>query len=211
MTVAIAQRILDRRWRHADAARTACREGSWATFVRSIMPPRPSFVGRLDHAKCLALAERSLEGPVTTRVSLVPLWACSTDDAPSDVWCAAHGIAAEGEALGVHEVGPFIDEEDVSPRADARWEITVRRWSASTVVTKRAFAPDIPMRLRAGDFAVYDIWVDEVVDVEVHASEALPRPTVEVPMFASWLAPRVTVSPEVEARIRALCFTATET
>jgi len=66
------------------------------------------------------------------------------------------------------------------------------------------------MRLRAGSFAVLEMRILEVVSVEVHDAPPLPRPVHEVPMFASWYQPRVSVSPELERQIRELCFTASD-
>jgi hypothetical protein len=108
----------------------------------------------------------------------------------------------------VQEVGPFIAVNDASPRADALWECTVRRWTAATVVESHSYAPEIPLLLRAGAFGVLALQVDEVLSVDVRETAPLPRPTREVPMFASWFEPRVKVSPELESQIRAMCFTA---
>ncbi|RKG80788.1 hypothetical protein D7W79_07030 [Corallococcus exercitus] len=110
--------------------------------------------------------------------------------------------------MSVQEVGPFIDDEDASPRVDSLWECTVRRWTAATVVESRNYAPDIALQLRAGAFGVLTSRFDEVVSVAVREAEPLPRPTREVPMFANWLEPRVRVPPELASRIQALCFTA---
>jgi hypothetical protein len=110
--------------------------------------------------------------------------------------------------MWLQEAGPFIGVGDAAPRADALWECTMRRWAAATVVESRSYAPDIPLRLRAGPFGVLELKVDEVVSVEVRSSEPAPRPTREVPMFASWFEPRVALSPELESQVRALCFTA---
>ncbi|WP_375757280.1 hypothetical protein [Corallococcus exercitus] len=81
MRIEVAQRLLNGRWRHASAALQACQRGEWAEFVRRSAPARPTLAGRLDHPRCLALAERSLAGPVMAKLTLVPLWACSTEDA----------------------------------------------------------------------------------------------------------------------------------
>jgi len=205
----IAQHILDGKWKHARAARHACQRGAWTELAREVAPRRPLFVGRLDHGRCLALAERSLTGPETTRLTLVPLWACSTEDAVSTEWVAVHGVAENSSApLCVRETGPFIGVDDASPRADALWECTVRRWTAATVVESRSYAPSITLPLRAGAFGVLELQVDEVLSVDVRESEPVARPTREVPMFASWFEPRVRVAAELEARIRAMCFTA---
>lgn len=203
---AIAQQILDGRWRHASAALRACQQGAWAELARDVAPARPMLAGRLDHGRCLTLAERSLTGPLTTKLTLVPLWACSTEDAESTEWVAVHGVAREGEPLHVQEFGPHF--EDASPRADALWECTVRQWTAALVVESRSYAPDIPLRLRAGAFGVVELDVREVLAVDAREAAPVPRPTREVPMFASWFEPRVKVSPDLEAQIRAMCFTA---
>lgn len=97
---------------------------------------------------------------------------------------------------------------DAEPRAESLLVCSVRRWTACTVVESRYYAPGIPMVLRTGAFAVLEQTFDEVVSARVEATEALARPTDELPMFASWYAPRVRVPAALEAQIRALCFTA---
>jgi hypothetical protein len=186
----------------------APRHGAWAEFVREVAPATPLLVGRLDHRRCLALAERSLTGPVMTKLTLVPLWACSTEEEVSTEWVAVHGVAREGQPLRVQEVGPFIAVDDASPRAEALWECAARRWTAATVVDNDSYASNVPLQLRAGAFGVLEFEAYEVLSVDVRETEPLPRPTCEVPMFASWFEPRVRVSPELEPQIRAMCFTA---
>ncbi|WP_223643547.1 hypothetical protein [Corallococcus sp. EGB] len=208
MEVEIAQQVLSGRWKNATAALEACKRGEWAEFVRRTAPAKPFLTGRLDHGRCLARAEQSLAGPVLVKLTLVPLWACSTEDGASTEWVAVHGVAEEGQPLSVLEVGPFIGEEDASPRVDALWECTVRRWTAATVVMSRSYSPDIPLVLRAGDFGVCESFMEEVVSVAVREAEPLPRPTREVPMFSNRFEPRVRVPPELESQIRAMCFTA---
>jgi hypothetical protein len=199
----IAQQLLNGKWRHATAALEACQRGDWADFVRRFPPPRPLLIGRLDYRRCLALAEASLRGPETTTLTLVPLWACSTFETEANQWVAVNGVAQEGQPLYVHEPGPFVADE--SPLADALWKCTVRRWQAASVVDSHSYAPGVPLQLRAGAFGVLDIHVDEVLSVEVNPTEPLPRPTREVPMFASWFEPRVRVPAELESQIAAMC------
>ncbi|CAM3967657.1 hypothetical protein [Corallococcus exiguus] len=208
MGTALAQRLLNGRSKHAAGALDACKRGEWAEFVNRMAPPKPFLLGRRGYGRCLAHAERSLAGPVTVKLMLVPLWACSTEDGASTEWVAMHGVAEEGQPLSELEVGPFIGMKDASPRADALWECTVRRWTAATVVMSRFYAPDAPLVLRAGDFGVREAWLEEVVSVTVREAEPLPRPTREVPMFTNGFEPRVRVSPELESQIQAMCFTA---
>jgi len=204
--IELAQQILGGKWKHTLAARAACRAGAWAAFAREIAPPRPMLAGRLDHGRCMTLAEGSLTGPVETKLTLVPIWACS-DDTVSE-WVAVHGVISEDAPLYVREIGPFIGTGDASPRIDACWDCTVRRWKAATVVESRAYAPDIALRLRAGAFGVLDIQIDEVIAVIARESSARPRPTRELPMFSNGYEPRVEVSPALDAEIRAMSFTA---
>ena len=49
--------------------------------------------------------------------------------------------------------------------------------------------------------------MDQVLDVEAQETEPIPRPTREVPMFASWFEARVKVPLEIESLIRAMCIT----
>ncbi|HEX8700482.1 MAG TPA: hypothetical protein VF815_16655 [Myxococcaceae bacterium] len=206
--IEIAQQILNGRWMYASAALRACQRGEWAGFVREVAQAKPRLGGRRDYERCLALAERSLVGPVLKSLTLVPLWACSTEDGMSTEWVAVHGVAQDGQPLQVQESGPFIDVEDASPRVDALWECTVRRWTAATLVESRFYSPEIPLLLRAGEFGVLELRIDEVLSVDARETGLLPRPVREVPMFASWFEPRVKVSPELESQIRDMCFTA---
>lgn len=207
-SIAIAQRILHGPWQHASAALDACRSGSWPSFARSIAPPRPLLVGRRDHGRCLALAERPPRGPESLTLTIVPLWACSTEDAPSSEWIAVHGIREPGQELRVQEAGPFIAMDDADPRANAIWTCSVRRWQATIVGSSRSYSPEIALPLRAGEYAAVDLDVDEVLAVEEEAGPCRERPTREVPMFASRFEPRVAVPDELAAEIAALDFTA---
>jgi hypothetical protein len=203
----IVQTILRGPWRHAAAALRACQGGAWPAFVRETAPAKPLLVGRLDHGRCIALAERPPSGPVLVELTIVPLWACSTDDGASTEWVAVHGVLEGGEALAILEPGPFIATADASPRADTLLECTVRRWSAATVVHTRSYAPEVPLALRAGAYGVLAMQIDDVRSVVERRSPAIERPTREVPMFASWYEPRVQVSPVLLEQIRALCIT----
>lgn len=93
------QQILDGRWQHASAARQACRDKTWAAFVRETAPARPARLGRRDHARCLPLAASAPAGPFLASVELVPLWGCVTDEAPADEWVAVHGSRWERRTL----------------------------------------------------------------------------------------------------------------
>jgi hypothetical protein len=110
--------------------------------------------------------------------------------------------------MRVQEAGPFIARPDAAPRADALWECVVRRWTAASVVESRSYAPEIPLRLRAGAFGVLELHIDEVVSVTARETEPMPRPTRKVPMFATWFEPRVRLPLELESQIRAMCITA---
>jgi hypothetical protein len=206
--IEIAQKLLEGRWQHAPAALQACQRGEWASFVRAVAPPRPLLVGRIDHARCLKLAERSLKGPETVRLTLVPMWACSTAEEPSNQWVAVHGVVREGQRLFVREPGPFISVDDASPSLVSLADCTVRRWTGSVVEHSYFYAPNLPRRQRMGAFCLVVLDMDHVLDIAVRNTEPHPRPTREVPMFASWFEPRVKVPSEIEAQIRALCITA---
>lgn len=207
MSVELAQQILDGKWRDVIAAREAAKRGAWAAFVHENgLKAPPLFGGRGDYKRCRELAERSLVGPETLTLSIVPLWACSTEDAESDEWVAIHGVIEAPQPLSIREVGPFY--EGTSPRTDQLLDCTVRRWTASLVVLSKHYAPDIELELRAGTFAVSSIAMYEVVSVKARAAEPVPRPTRMLPMFAAWYEPRVTVEPALVAEIQAMSFTA---
>jgi len=110
----------------------------------------------------------------------------------------------------VQELGPFIGRDDAFPRADALWECGVRAWQAATVVPSSHYAPTIPLRFRAGPYAVSDIRVFEVLAVDVHEATPIARPSQQIPPFSTWLEPRVTVPPDIDSQIRALCYTAVD-
>lgn len=206
-SVDFVQQILDGHWQHASAARQACRDGTWAAFVRKAAPTRPALLGRRNHARCVALAERAPTAPFTESAVLVPLWGCVTAETPADEWVAVHGVLrGQGGTLEVQEGGPFF--EDATPRVDALFECEIRRWKAGIVVRSDVYDSSVPMRLRAGAFAVLEHNVDDVVSVAVRASAPLARPLLEVPSFARWFRPRVMVAPDLERAIEAICFTA---
>ena len=79
-TIEIAQGILNGKWQHAPAALRACQRGDWPEFIRKAAPARPLLFGRFDYGRCLKMAARSLMGPETIKLTLVPLWACSTEE-----------------------------------------------------------------------------------------------------------------------------------
>ena len=97
-SIAIVQRVLDGPWRHASAARQACRDGAWAAFVRGAAPARPTLFGRGDHARCIVLAESAPTGPILGSLELVPLWGCLTYETPADDWVAVHGAPEDRQA-----------------------------------------------------------------------------------------------------------------
>ena len=207
--VAIVQQVLDGPWQHASAARKACRDGAWPAFVREAAPARPTLFGRGDHARCIALAESAPMGPIVGSLELVPLWGCLTYETPADDWVAVHGVMRRNEGtLDVQENSPFF--EDASPRVDALCECEIRRWNAGVVVESDRYASNIPMRLRAGAFAVLELNIDDVVSVAVRASAPVARPVLEVPAFSRRFLPRVVVAPELERAIQAICFTASD-
>ncbi len=184
----------------------ACQRAAWAEFAREIAPRRPLLLGHFDYARCLDLAKRSLKGPLTTIVPLVPIWVCRTEDAVSTEWVAVHGAAWADRPLELQERAPFL--HDAWPRADALWSCHVRRWTAATVVKRDEYGSSIPLKHRAGAFGVLELQIVEVLSVDVRETEPLPRPTREVPIFAWWYEPRTRVSPELERQIRALSFAA---
>lgn len=205
----IAQQILQGRWMHAAAARRACQQRAWPQFAREVGPKKPLAFGRGDYERCSSVVDQSFTGPNSVSVTIVPLWGCATMDETSTEWFAVHGVATDGERLEIRELSPFLD--DAAPSADAVWVCEVQRWTAALIVKTEDYGASAPLRLRAGAFGVLDQVIDEVVAVHAVDSEPIPRPTREVPMFASWFAPRVTVSSELDAKIRALSFTAAET
>lgn len=202
----IAQQLINGAWMHASAALEACQRGNWAEFARTSAPRRPWLFGRFAHARCLALAEGSLTGPVETKVTLVPLWACRAYETSSTDWVAVHGVAWEAQSLEVLESSPHV--EDAALRADALWECRVRKWTASSVVKTDHYDASVPFRLQSGAFGVLELPFVEVLSVDVRSIESLPRPTREVPLFSVWHEPRVAVGTELESQIRGLNVTA---
>jgi hypothetical protein len=204
--VAIVQQILDGPWQHASAARQACRDQTWAAFVQKTAPARPALFGRRDHARCVALAASAPTSPVMASMELVPLWGCVTYESPADEWVAVHGVRWEGRTLDLQEASPFF--EHASPRADVLCECKVQRRKAGVVVTSDSYASNIPMRLKAGAFAVLELDISEVLSVAGRDSAPVARPLLEVPIFSRRFLPRVAVTAELERAIDALGYTA---
>jgi hypothetical protein len=202
----IAQQVFNGPWVHSAAALEACRRGQWANFARKAAPRRPLLLGRFGYARCIEVAAGSLKGPLTTEVTLLPLWACQSHETPSTKWVVVHGAVWNGQPLEVIESGPFLD--DVPLRVDALWKCSVRQWTAASVVKSERYGDSVALVVRLGAFAVLETRLVEVVSVDVHEAETLPRPQREVPIFAYWFEPRVRVSPELESQIRALSHTA---
>jgi hypothetical protein len=205
-----AQTLLQGPWKHAKAARDACRAGNWQDFAISIAPPRPFLCGRADYRRCLALATTAARGPELRTLTIVPLWACGTGEEPASEWIAIHGISQAGEKLYPQESGPFIGVADAEPRVDALWVCTVRRWRAAVVAHSWAYSPEIPLLLRAGKYAAIEVAIDEVVAVDEQICARRERPNREVPAFASWFEQRVEVGESLAMEIEALNFTASD-
>ena len=188
--LATAQVIVDGPWRHAAAARTACRAGaaSWSAFVDTAAPPAPRLLGRVDFARCCRQAAAEFAGPHDRPVRLVPLWAGSAEEEPAADWFVAHAIQMDEGAFSVVESGPqYHDAATALPRmATCR----ARVWRVAHVVESRSYSPEIPLLARRGAYGVLASEVIELMSVEETEGEPLARPTAVVPAFGSWFEPR---------------------
>lgn len=206
--LALAQRLLDGPWQHAEAAREACRAASWAAFVQHAAPPKPLLLGRRAYNDCIERAVGTLCAPFTTSCVLVPAWACSTYEEEGAQWVATH-VQLDGEGrLEVREGGPFLC--DSKPCAEQAIECTIRQWTAATVVASEAYGPSVSLQRRVGPYAVLNLTIAQVLTAQLRDGAPLPRPTRVVPVFSTWFEPRVVVPPALDAQIRALSETATE-
>lgn len=218
----VARRVLDGPFRHAAAAREACRRGSWAELAARAAPERPGlFGGRGDWTACVELASRTFAGPTPVRITIVPAWACSTDEGASTEWVEVHAVfvaPADVHTLVapyIAETGPWYDAAD--PRLDEIVVLRANAYDAAWVVRTASYAPSIELLLRRGKYGVLATRVLDVLDLaeggyrdgaQVRAGETLPCPVIEVPPFCSWVEPRVGGCPASLAEaMRALSIT----
>lgn len=206
---AVAQAILDGKWRHAAAARAACRDGSWAAFVARTAPPRPVLLGRFDHAACVERAVAMFSGPREVDFELLPIWVVDNEEEPSAEWVRAHATRVEGEPLARAEPGPLL--EDAEPLLDVRVHGRARMWSVGNVAPSRSYAPGIELALRRGELCVVAGLVLDVVSVEATPHPPRARPTLVAPPFCVWVEPRVEgLSDEERREVLALSITVDE-
>jgi hypothetical protein len=192
------QAILDGPWMHATRALAACRLNDWRTFVRSTAPAAPLLMGRRGHHMCLELASSRFSGPRELVVELFPIWVCDAEEEASSEWFAAHAHSIGGTDLAIAESGPRLHDAD--PALEQHVMARANVWDVGLFVMARAYAPEIPMLARHGDFGVLESRILEVVDANASPGDALPRPTFSVPAFCSWVEPRVGGLPKDVAR-----------
>jgi hypothetical protein len=200
------QAILDGPWMHATRALAACRMNDWRAFVRSTAPAVPLLMGRRGHHTCLELASSTFSGPRETVVELFPIWVCDAEEEASNDWFSAHAHSVSGTDLAIAEPGPRL--EDADPQLEQHVMARVNVWDVGLFVMTRAYAPEIPMLARHGDFGVLEGRVLEVVDASALPGDDLSRPTLPVPAFCSWVEPRVGGLPkDVERKLQNLSTT----
>lgn len=204
----LAQAITTGPWRHASAAMEACLEETWPDFVRASAPPR-ALLGLLSHRRCVAIASTTFSGPREVTAELIPIWICDTDDEPSTEWYSAHAERLDGGELSIVETGPR--DKDVAQCLGARVSCRAQVWQVGIVVLSRNYAPDIPMLVRHGDYAVLQRDIIRVIEAQALPGGELIRPSLTVPRFCSWVEPRVEGLPaEVVTELRALSVTTDE-
>lgn len=133
----IAQKILDGSWRHAQAARVACQERSWAAFVERVAEPRALLIGRFARAACVDLAASMFSGPLETTYEIVPVWASSAEEEPFAEWFLAHAVRVGDEPFGLAETSPIF--QDAALSLSARVTGRLRQWRVGHVVPTSAY------------------------------------------------------------------------
>jgi hypothetical protein len=211
--LAIARRIVDGPYQHAAAAREACRSGRWAELAQRTAPERPGlFGGRGDWAACIELASRTFSGPKPVTVTIVPAWGCSTDEGASTEWVEIHAVVVDAREPYIAEAGPWY--EPAEPQLRSVVVARANAFDVAWVVPTRSYAPSIELMLRRGKYGVLAARVIDLLDLTeggyregASPSDAVPRPTIEVPPFCQWTEPRASCSASLAAAIRKLSVT----
>jgi hypothetical protein len=201
-----AQRILADGWKHAGAARDACRAGSWGDFLRE----RAGRLGwtAFEHKKCLELATSLYAGPHEQRTTLIPVWIGNNEgEEPDDTWFKGH-VELVGDDPTPRHVGIGNPFEDAEPSVEEVVHCRSRAWTVGHVVSTRDYAEGIELAYRGKRHGVLQAEVVEVLEATAAPSTPLPRPTILVPPWCTWLEPRVAeLEPELVDRIRGRSMT----
>ncbi len=208
-TLATLQRLLDGPWRHAAASRAACRDNAWEAFQCEQMPTpgwhRPLL--RRSYEQCLERAVSLVSGPVDVVLDIIPIWVADTHEtegSADDYWFRGHAVRVG--PFGKGESGPMLDDAD--PAVDVRYRCEAVQWTVGNIVHSRSYAPSIELELRHAVYGVLPGDVLELNAVETVNGDPLPRPTIGVPPFCSWVEPRVTgLARAVVDELRALSIT----
>lgn len=187
------QIVLSGPWKYGKAALEACRANDWTSFVK-LTAPAGSLFQTFARNKCLRIASHRLSEPEDKDFAIAPVWVCDAEEEPSSEWVAGHLVSIGGRPYEVIESGPRSD--DAEPRLDTYVTGRLRQWTGGRVVLSRNYALSVPLVARHGAFGVLSTDIYEVTSCSAHPGEPLPRPTSQVPIFASWLAPRSTGLPD---------------
>lgn len=203
----VVQAILDGRWQHAVAARTACQDGRWGAFVQEITPRPGILSGRREHRRCVERATALFSGPRDGQLEVVPVWIGNSEDEEATTeWYAAHATSLDGEPMGLLEAGPHY--EDVTPHVTHHLHARVRWWEVGHVVLTRHYGPGIDLAIRGSTFGVLVGRIIEVLEVTPCDEPPAPRPAIRVPSWCSWIEPRVRdLDPALAAALRELSIT----
>ena len=95
----------------------------------------------------------------------------------------------------------FVEEDaDLSRTLSQRLSCRARRCRGGLVTASKYFAPDVPLELRAGDFAVVEQVFYELESAEEISGDPVARPTRDIPAFCTWFEPAVSGLPADLAR-----------
>lgn len=208
--VETVQQLVDGKWRHVPKARAACASGAAALtrFVDETAPAAPILIGRSAHRACRDAAIAAFTGPRLVTIDLVPVWVGDNEgEEASPQWYCAHAMRVGDGDWGVLETGPIV--EDAAPALTSVANARARMWTVGSVVLSQYYAPGIALLQRKGSFGAVASDIFEVLEVTTTPGESLERPTLDVPPFSHWVAPRVSGLPDtcLEA-LRKLSFTA---
>ena len=174
------EKVVRRSNRTLDAERAALADKRWAAYLAERVPA-PSRLNFLQHGAWRAAHEQALKIGQTTAVREVlvfPIWYCSNEDDSVNDWIRAAVVSFDDGSLELYENAVLGDAVVVADVEQAR---------LGYLVHSRAYAPDIELPFRKGDYATVESRrIERVVKVKsVVAGHPVGTPQREVPPFST--------------------------
>lgn len=200
------EKVLRRSNKTLDAERAAVADKRWAEYLAERVPA-PSRLNFLQHSAWRAAHEQALRIGHTTAVREVlvfPIWYCSNEDEEEPVadWIRAVIVSFEDASFELYEKASLENALVVADVEEAR---------LGFLVHSRAYAPDIKLPFRKGDYATVESRrLERVVKVKtVVGGTSVPVPQREVRPFSTDTEPAL-VLPETERDLAARVISAAE-